>query len=112
LFGVKRALDETWAIGPVSKIMKDWLFVPENQIFWGNISFVLLIAAIAYYTTASKKIKMIALPIIGYLAIFLWEVRLIANPSATRQLIIGALLIVLMIVRPQGFLGKARVEVL
>ena len=112
LFGVKRALDETWAIGPVSKIMKDWLFVPENQIFWGNISFVLLIAAIAYYTTASKKIKMIALPIIGYLAIFLWEVRLIANPSATRQLIIGSLLIVLMIVRPQGLLGKARVEVL
>ena len=112
LFGVKRALDETWAIGPVSKIMKDWLFVPENQIFWGNISFVLLIAAIAYYTTASKKIKMIALPIIGYLAIFLWEVRLIANPSATRQLIIGSILIVLMIVRPQGFLGKARVEVL
>ena len=55
---------------------------------------------------------MIALPIIGYLAIFLWEVRLIANPSVTRQLIIGALLIVLMIVRPQGFLGKARVEVL
>jgi hypothetical protein len=112
LFGVKRALDETWAIGPVSKIMKNWLFVPENQIFWGNISFVLLIAAIAYYTTASKKIRMIALPIIGYLAIFLWEVRLIANPSVTRQLIIGALLIVLMIVRPQGFLGKARVEVL
>ena len=112
LFGVKRALDETWAIGPVSKTMKDWLFVPENQIFWGNISFVLLIAAIAYYTTASKKIKMIALPIIGYLAIFLWEVRLIANPSATRQLIIGSILIVLMIVRPQGFLGKARVEVL
>ena len=112
LLGIKRALDETWAIGPVSKIMKDWLFVPENQIFWGNISFVLLIAAIAYYTTASKKIKMIALPIIGYLAIFLWEVRLIANPSATRQLIIGALLIVLMIVRPQGLLGKARVEVL
>ena len=92
--------------------MKDWLFVPENQIFWGNISFVLLIAAIAYYTTASKKIKIIVLPIIGYLAIFLWEVRLIANPSVTRQLIIGALLIVLMIVRPQGFLGKARVEVL
>ena len=112
LLGVKRALDETWAIGPVSKIMKDWLFVPENQIFWGNISFVLLIAAIAYYTTASAKIKMVALPIIGYLAIFLWEVRLISNPSATRQLIIGALLIVLMIVRPQGFLGKARVEVL
>jgi branched-chain amino acid transport system permease protein len=112
LIGVKRAIDETWAIGPISKVMKDWLFVPENQILWGNISFVLLVAAIAYYTTASKKIKMIALPIIGYLAIFLWEVRLIANPSVTRQLIIGALLIVLMIVRPQGFLGKARVEVL
>jgi len=112
LFGVKRALDETWAVGPVSKIMKSWLFVPENQIFWGNISFVLLIAAIAYYTTASKRIRTFALPIIGYLAIFLWEVRLIANPSVTRQLIIGALLIVLMIVRPQGFLGKARVEVL
>jgi hypothetical protein len=52
------------------------------------------------------------LPVIGYLGIFLWEVRLVTDVNTTRQLLIGAMLVVLMITRPQGFLGKARVEVL
>ena len=46
-----------------------------------------------------------------YLAACVWEARLAAQPSITRQLLIGAILIVLMNARPQGLLGSRRVEV-
>ena len=46
-----------------------------------------------------------------YLAAFVWETRLVTEPSITRQLMIGAILIVMMIARPQGLLGQRRVEV-
>ena len=71
-----------------------------------------LVALVAYYSIAREKIKPLLLPLIAYISIFLWEDRLVADANTTRQLIIGAMLVVLMIVRPQGFLGKARVEVL
>ena len=102
----------TWAIAPVSKVLQHWLFIPQNRLLWGNIGFVLLISLIAYYSIAKEKIKFYLLPLIAYVAIFVWEDRLVIEPNTTRQLIIGMLLVVLMIVRPQGFLGKTRVEVL
>ena len=46
-----------------------------------------------------------------YLAAFVWENRLVFNPSITRLLLLGALLVVLMNARPQGLLGTARVEI-
>ncbi len=42
---------------------------------------------------------------------FVWETRLIVEPSITRQIMIGAILIVMMNARPQGLLGARRVEV-
>jgi ABC-type branched-subunit amino acid transport system permease subunit len=101
-----------WASGELGRILGHWLFVPENRLLWGNTSFVLLIALIAYLTQATPRVKQVLLPIVAFLGIFLWEVRLIQEPSVTRQLIIGSMLIVLMVTRPQGFLGRARVEVL
>lgn len=102
----------TWAVGPVSKALKYWLLMPANRILWGNIAFVLLIALIANYSIAKERVKFYLLPLIAFIAIFVWEVRLVIEPNTTRQLIIGMMLVVLMIVRPQGFLGKTRVEVL
>jgi ABC-type branched-subunit amino acid transport system permease subunit len=46
-----------------------------------------------------------------YLAACVWEARLVAEPSITRQILIGAILIVMMNARPQGLLGTRRVEV-
>jgi ABC-type branched-subunit amino acid transport system permease subunit len=40
-----------------------------------------------------------------------WEARLVAQPSITRQILLGAILIVMMNARPQGLLGSRRVEV-
>jgi ABC-type branched-subunit amino acid transport system permease subunit len=42
---------------------------------------------------------------------FVWENLLMDQPSVTRLVVFGALLVVLMIVRPQGLLGTSRVEI-
>jgi ABC-type branched-subunit amino acid transport system permease subunit len=47
-----------------------------------------------------------------WLAAFVWETRLIQEASGpTRFLLLGAILVGLMIARPQGLLGKPRVEI-
>ena len=46
-----------------------------------------------------------------YLGILVWENRLVFEPSLTRQFVFGALLVVMMAARPQGLLGKRRVEI-
>ena len=86
--------------------------MPEERLLFGNIAFVLLIVVIAWMTTRSKRVRLFAMPFVLWLAIFTWEVRLLMEPSITRQLLIGALLVVLMAARPQGLFGKPRVEVL
>lgn len=103
---------QEWATGPLAPVLGAAVFMPENRVLWGNIAFILLIVAVAGLTTVSRRTRLILLPIVTWLAIFTWEVRLMLEPSVTRQLLVGALLVVLMAVRPQGFLGKPRVEVL
>jgi ABC-type branched-subunit amino acid transport system permease subunit len=43
-----------------------------------------------------------------YLAAFVWENRLAADPGIARMLLLGMLLVALMNVRPHGLLGTAR----
>ena len=43
-----------------------------------------------------------------YLAAFVWDTRLVVEPSITRLILIGVILIVLMNARPQGLLGAPR----
>jgi ABC-type branched-subunit amino acid transport system permease subunit len=47
-----------------------------------------------------------------YLAAFVWENVMLANPGPTRYIVLGLLLVVLMIVRPNGLLGERRVEII
>jgi ABC-type branched-subunit amino acid transport system permease subunit len=46
-----------------------------------------------------------------YLAILVWENKLSLQDSVTRQLLFGAVLVVMMAVRPEGILGTRRVEI-
>ena len=55
--------------------------------------------------------RLIALVPTLYLLLFVWETRLVEEPSITRLLFVGVLLIVLMIYRPNGLLGQRRVEI-
>ena len=46
-----------------------------------------------------------------YLGVFVWENKPIFQPSVTRFLLVGALLVFVMNLRPQGLMGTARVEI-
>ena len=46
-----------------------------------------------------------------YLGAFVWENVLLVQPESTRYIILGALLVAMMVARPQGLLGEKRVEI-
>ncbi len=46
-----------------------------------------------------------------YLAAFVWENVMLAQPESTRYIVLGAMLVAMMIARPQGLLGEKRVEI-
>ena len=69
-------------------------------------------ACLSRWSRPAPRTRTILLPPTLYLAAFVWETRLSVEPAVTRQLMIGAILIVMMNARPQGLLGQRRVEVI
>ena len=88
-----------------------WVIVPAAPQTAGNWGFVVLICMLIALVQVGSRWRTVLLVPTLYLASFVWETRLIAEPSITRQLMIGAILIVMMNARPQGLLGQRRVEV-
>jgi ABC-type branched-subunit amino acid transport system permease subunit len=71
---------------------------------------VLLICLLIALVQAKGRWRTVLLVPTLYLAALVWETKLSTNPAITRQLMIGAILIVMMNARPQGLLGARRVE--
>ena len=46
-----------------------------------------------------------------YLAAFVWENVMLPKPEPTRYVVLGAILVATMVVRPKGLLGEKRVEI-
>jgi ABC-type branched-subunit amino acid transport system permease subunit len=93
-------------------LLSAWVVVPTNPVAIGNAAFVLLVAALLTLTLLKPAVRTFALVPVVWLAAFVWESRLSDEPSVTRQLLVGAILVVMMNVRPQGLLGRPRVEAL
>jgi ABC-type branched-subunit amino acid transport system permease subunit len=91
--------------------LDSWVLVPSNPKDIGNVAFVVLVAAVLALTVIKPPWRWILLPPVLYLAAFVWENRLIYEPSVTRFILIGAALVALMAARPQGLLGTPRVEI-
>jgi branched-chain amino acid transport system permease protein len=91
--------------------LQPWLVVPADGKTAGNWAFVALIAGVLAVSRVRGRWRIVALVPLIYLAAFAWETRLVQEPSITRQLLLGALLVVIMTARPQGLLGTRRVEV-
>ena len=72
----------------------------------------MLVCVLITLVQVSSRWRTILLPPTLFLASFVWETTLVVQPSVTRQLMIGAILIVMMNARPQGLLGQRRVEAL
>jgi branched-chain amino acid transport system permease protein len=92
--------------------VRGWLAIPAESFRAGNLAFLALLA-LGLTTTRVKStiLRFILLIPTLYLLIFVWETRLSQEPSVTRLIFVGLLLVVLMIYRPNGLLGQRRVEV-
>ncbi|MBV8953696.1 MAG: branched-chain amino acid ABC transporter permease [Solirubrobacterales bacterium] len=97
--------------GWIADLLGGWVIVPSNPKLFGNIGFVVLICLLIALVQVHGRWRTILMVPTLYLAACVWEARLVAEPSVTRQLLLGAILIVMMIARPNGLLGSRRVEV-
>jgi branched-chain amino acid transport system permease protein len=96
--------------GSLGRLLGDWLPVsPNYQV--GNDAFCLLVALVLVLTTVRPHWRTLLLAPALVLASYDWDSRLAFEPSITRQIFVGVILIVLMNARPEGLLGSARVEV-
>jgi ABC-type branched-subunit amino acid transport system permease subunit len=88
-----------------------WELHPTNPNMIGNVAFIILVFVVLGLTLLQGWWRYLAMIPTLYLAAFVWENRLVIEPSITRLILIGVILIVLMNARPQGLLGTSRVEI-
>lgn len=97
--------------GVLGAAIERWVLLPTQPGTLANIGFIALVAAILALTQVRRTWRIVGLVPTLYLAAFVWENKLVFQPSVTRLLLLGALLVALMNLRPQGLLGTARVEI-
>jgi ABC-type branched-subunit amino acid transport system permease subunit len=95
-----------------SSAIDSWMAFPADPRTVGNWAFVALVGVVLWLTQASGRARLLALPGVVYLGAFVWENRLVHDPSVTRLLMVGAILIVVMSLRPAGMFGAKRIEVM
>lgn len=92
--------------------LSHWVVIP--RVSHGNVDNILyigLVVAVVLLTTLKGWWRIVALGPTIYLAAVVWENVLTENPGVTAFILFGAMLVGLMIKRPQGLLGTARVEI-
>jgi ABC-type branched-subunit amino acid transport system permease subunit len=87
------------------------LVIPVDFQTIGNIVIGLAILSLLLTVLLKGWGRLVLLGLTLYLFAFAWETRLATEPAVTRILVVGMTLVVLMITRPQGLLGKLRVEI-
>jgi ABC-type branched-subunit amino acid transport system permease subunit len=99
--------------GALAHWVSHWMLLPTNATQIANWAYALLIAAILVLTLLHGWWRTIVMIPTIWLAAFVWENLLVEQTAgATRFLLLGALLVVLMNARPQGLFGTARVEII
>jgi ABC-type branched-subunit amino acid transport system permease subunit len=91
--------------------MAHWVLVPTNSFDIGRYAYVGLVAlvvSLAFVRGIWRRVLVV--PLI-YLAACVWENVLVGEPATTRLILLGALLVALMNLRPEGLFGTARVEI-
>jgi ABC-type branched-subunit amino acid transport system permease subunit len=98
--------------GKLGNALEHWVLLPSNA---GSIAgwayFALIVAALVLTLVRGWWRVLVLIPTL-YLAAFVWENKLVEQVSgATRLILLGALLVVIMNVRPAGIFGTSRVEI-
>ena len=103
--------------GPLGWLIRNWLALPGGTYevgsrTWFNVALVGLIALVLCMTLVKGWVRDVLIIPAVWLAGFVWETRLILEASGpTRLLLLGVILVVVMVARPQGILGRPRVEI-
>jgi ABC-type branched-subunit amino acid transport system permease subunit len=98
--------------GAVGRGLEHWVLLPTHV---GRIAgwayFALIVAALVLTLVRGWWRTILLIPTL-YLAAFVWENKLVEQVAgATRLILLGALLVVIMNVRPSGIFGTSRVEI-
>jgi len=103
--------------GPLGWLIRNWLALPGGTYevgarTWFNVALVGLIGLVLCMTLVQGWVRDVLIVPAVWLAGFVWETRLVIEASGpTRLLFLGVILIVVMVARPQGLLGRPRVEI-
>lgn len=116
---VAKAIDAGWVNGSVGDDQSrladwasEWVIVPTGLASWiPAVSYVSLVALTLVLTLLRGWLRMVVLVPTLYLAAFVWENVMLAKPESTRYILLGAMLVGLMILRPSGLFGERRVEI-
>jgi ABC-type branched-subunit amino acid transport system permease subunit len=103
---------ESIGSGLFARALDRWMLFPGSPVKIADVAYILLVAAIVVYPQLSRLWRAFLLAPLLYLVMFVWEnLLLVQIGGATRLILLGALLVALMIVRPQGLFGTATVEI-
>jgi hypothetical protein len=110
----------TFGEAGIDDLVDSWVLLPENIVSpdglptgaLGRLAYLGLIAGILALTLVRSRLwRAVGLVPVLYLAACVWENILVAQPAVARFVLIGAMLVALMAVRPQGLFGTQRVEI-
>ena len=112
------AIDGNWTAGAaensgrLGEWANNWVVVPGDLATWVTpVSYIGLVAAVLTLTVLQGRARLVLLVPTLYLAAFVWENVMLVRPEPTRFVVLGAILIAVMIARPEGLLGEKRVEI-
>jgi ABC-type branched-subunit amino acid transport system permease subunit len=115
---VAEAIDESWTSGVppdggrLGEWAYEWVVVPSDLASWMTpVSYIGLVAAILTLTLLQGRWRTALLVPTIYLAAFVWENVMVVKPEPARFVVLGAILIAVMVARPEGVLGEKRVEI-
>ncbi|HET6173282.1 MAG TPA: branched-chain amino acid ABC transporter permease [Gaiellales bacterium] len=113
---IAHAINSDWTSGTAASgldhALSHWVIIPTSMVNWlGPVTYMGLIGLVLVLTLLHGWARDALLVPTLYLGTFVWENVLLAQPDATRYIVLGAMLIALMIVRPNGLFGERRVEI-
>jgi branched-chain amino acid transport system permease protein len=113
---IASAIHGSWVggehMGGFAGFVDHWVVAPNHLAQWiPPVSYVGVIVAALVVTLLSGWKRLVVLVPTLYLAAFVWENVMLSKPEPARYIVLGLILIVLMILRPNGLLGERRVEI-
>jgi branched-chain amino acid transport system permease protein len=114
---VAGAIDEGWTgtvpddADSVSRFLDGWVLIPTEPDTSKAVAYIGLVGLVLFCTTVKGVWRWAALVPTLYLAVFVWENVMSLQPDVTRFVLLGAMLVAVMVVRPSGILGERRVEI-